>query len=411
MRIVVTGAGGFIGAPVVRALRGDGHEVIAATRAEMDLAKPDADRWRRTLAGADVLVNCAGLFGGAQQHAVNTTGAIELFRCALGAGVARIIQLSAIGVEDELSAFARSKLAADRALMSMEVDWVILRPSIVLGPDANGGSALLRGLAALPLMPVDARAGDLQVVQLADLIDAIRRLVRPDAPARLALDIVGPQRLSFADTVQALRTWLGWGEAVRVRLPAWLMDVGFWLGDVAAWLGWSTPIRSDARAELTRGGVGDAAVWARATGVQPTGLTEALAPKSASAQERLYAACYFLPPLVIGVTAIFFIETGVASLTFGYGIGVELLERGGLGALSGPSVIAGGLADIVTGFAILWRRTVKLGLYAAIAVSLFYFVAGTLLLPELWLDPIGPMMKIWPLIVLNVVGLAMVRDR
>jgi len=291
------------------------------------------------------------------------------------------------------------------------VDWVILRPSIVIGPEASGGSALLRGLAALPVLPLDPRAGDLQLVQLSDLTAAIGRLVQPDAPARLVLDIVGPQRLSFADTVQTIRTWLGGGEAMRVRLPAWLMRIGYWFGDVAAWLGWQTPIRSDARAELARGGVGDAAVWAHATGVEPTALTQALPPRSASAQERLYAACYFLQPLVIGVTAIFFIETGIASLTFGYDIGVDMLERGGLGVWSGPSVIAGGVADIIAGLAIAWRRTAKLGLYAAIMLSLFYFVAGTLVQPELWLDPIGPMMKIWSLIVLNLVGLAMVRDR
>lgn len=47
----------------------------------------------------------------------------------------------------------------------------------------------------------------------------------------------------------------------------------------------------------------------------------------------------------------------------------------------------------------------------AIALSLFYFVAGALLLPELWLDPIGPMLKIWPLIALNLAALAMVGRR
>jgi hypothetical protein len=82
-----------------------------------------------------------------------------------------------------------------------------------------------------------------------------------------------------------------------------------------------------------------------------------------------------------------------------------------MGALSGPSVIAGGLADIIAGLMIAWRPTVRWGLYLAIALSLFYLFFGTFLLPGLWRDPIGPMLKIFPLIVLNLFALAMVRDK
>src|SRR5690606_201075 len=103
-----------------------------------------------------------------------------------------------------------------------------------------------------------------------------------------------------------------------------------------------------------------------------------------------------------GVTALFFVGTGIVSVGPGYEIGVALLQQGGVGQFSGPSVIAGGVADFLAGLAIAWRPTVRWGLYAAIALSLFYFVAGTLLLPGLWRDPIGPMLKIWPLIALNL---------
>jgi len=50
-------------------------------------------------------------------------------------------------------------------------------------------------------------------------------------------------------------------------------------------------------------------------------------------------------------------------------------------------------------------------LIAALALSLFYIVAGSILLPRLWIEPLGPMMKIWPILALNLVALAILEDR
>jgi hypothetical protein len=87
------------------------------------------------------------------------------------------------------------------------------------------------------------------------------------------------------------------------------------------------------------------------------------------------------------------------------------MRRGGGGSLSEPSVVAGGIADILVALGIAWRRTSKLALWAALGVSVFYIVAGTILLPELWKDPLGPMMKIWPIMALNLLCLAILDER
>jgi uncharacterized protein YbjT (DUF2867 family) len=424
MRVMVIGASGLIGAAVVRALCATGDSVIALARravpsasvtaVAVDIATLDEARWRALLEGVDAVVNCAGLFANtaaANIEAVNYRAAERLFRACAAAGVRRVVQFSAIGVEDGLSAFARSKLAADRALSALDLDWVILRPSIVFGDDAGGGSALLRGLAALPVVPLDGAAGDLQIVQLDDVAETVVRLTRPGAPARLVLDLVGPERLTFAETLRALRTWLGRRPSRAFRAPGAIMNIGHALGELAGWLGWKTPVRMGARAELKRGAVGDPTPWIEATAVRPTGLRDALAARPSTTQERTYASFYFMQPLVIAITSLFFIGTGLISISAGYEIGVALLQQGGMGEMSGPAVIAGGLADLIAGLLIAWRPTVRLGLYLAIALSLFYFVFGTFLLPGLWRDPIGPMLKIFPLIILNFVALAMVRRR
>lgn len=422
MKVLVTGASGFVGAAAASALRANGDTVIALahtargreTLKAVDITRMDATAWSALLRDVDAVVNCAGIFAdtaNVKVEEINHSAAATLFRACADAGVRRVVQLSAISAEDALSPFARSKLSADQALMALDLDWVILRPAIIFGEDATGGSALLRGLAALPVLPLDRSAGDMQIVQLDDVAATIVRLTRADAPARLVLDLVGPERLSFRETISAIRTWLGRKPAIVAPMPGWLMAPGYALGDLSGWLGWRTPIRSRARAELKRGAVGDHRAWAEATGLKPVGLTEALAANPSTSQERTYASLYFLQPLVIAITSLFFIGTGIISLSIGYDIGVSLLRAGGVGDLSGPAVIAGGLADIAAGLMIAWRPTVRWGLYLAIALSLFYFLAGTLLLPELWRDPIGPMLKIFPLIVLNLVALAMVRDR
>ena len=144
---------------------------------------------------------------------VHGDGAAALFAACEQAGVRRVVQISAIGVDrGAATAFARTKLAGDQALMARDLDWVILRPSVVVGRQAYGGSALFRGLAALPVMPRLADTGPLQVVQLDDLVRTVLFFLQPDAPSRVALEIAGPERLSLDEVLIAYRRWLGHGE-------------------------------------------------------------------------------------------------------------------------------------------------------------------------------------------------------
>jgi len=425
MRVLVTGASGFIGRHLVIALRRAGCDVIAAVRSEnktartlgapiarFDLGTITPAALAERLAGVDCVVNLAGVFadGAGQTTRVNDHGAEVLFRACEQAGTARVIHFSALGAQDQRTPFARTKLAGERALMATDLDWTILRPSIVLGRSASGSGGLIRGLAAQPWLAFED-AGPIDAVRLDDVVDTVVRLVAADTPGRRVLELAGPERLSFPDIVARYRAWLGWPKARVVRAPGWLMGLAYLLGDVAGALGWRSAMRSSARAELARGATGDSALWTATTGLKPRSLDAALADDPASIEDRRFAQFYFLKPLILAITAAFWLGTGVISLTIGYDIGVALLREGGMGRLSGPSVVAGGWVDILIGLGVLCRPTARFALLGAILISVFYAVAGTLLLPRLWEDPIGPMLKIWPLLVLNVVALFMVRDR
>jgi hypothetical protein len=137
-----------------------------------------------------------------------------------------------------------------------------------------------------------------------------------------------------------------------------------------------------------------------------------LAREPASVQERWFAGMYLIKPLLFAVFSAFWIGTGLISLGPGWDHGMGLLAEGGLGeTMSSVAITAGALADIAIGLAILYRPTTRYGLYAALAISVTYAIVGTILVPRLWADPLGPMLKIWPIMVLNLVALAIREDR
>jgi uncharacterized protein YbjT (DUF2867 family) len=428
MKILVVGATGLVGSAVCTRLATGGHDVIRAVRpgrcpaasagawVEVDVARAvgPAD-WLRHLEGIDAVVNCSGALQermGQSMTGVHARGPRALFRACEQCGVRRIVHFSAIGVNREQpSAFSRTKLSGDMALMETDLDWIMLRPAVILGDAAFGSSALFRGLAALPFLPLMPSTGKLQVVQLEDVAETVLRLIDKTAPSKLSLEIAGPHQLEFHEIVARYRGWLGWPPAKHYLLPRPLASLLYRLGDIAGFLGWRPPVRSTAAREIVRGAVGDPTDWTAATGIRPLSLDNALARRPVSVQERWFAKLYFLKPLIFVLLPLFWISTGIISLTSGFGGGIQLMLAGGAGKLAAPSVIAGALADIVIGCAIALRRTARWGLCAAVLLSLFYAAAGTAILPELWNEPLGPLTKIWPILVLHLVALAILEER
>jgi hypothetical protein len=224
-------------------------------------------------------------------------------------------------------------------------------------------------------------------------------------------DIVGPRTWSFEEVVRLFRRWMGWRPASVVRLPAFFARSLFRLGDAAALFGWRPPVRSTARIEIARGAVGDPAPLA-AAGFRPRDVEAALMAEPASVQERWFARLYVVKPILFVVLPLFWIATGLISLGPGWDIGMGLMREGGVDdPLAALVIIAGALADLAIGVAIGWRPTSRYGLLAAIAISLVYALIGTVLVPRLWRDPLGPMLKIWPIIACHLAALAVLEDR
>jgi uncharacterized protein YbjT (DUF2867 family) len=427
LRILLLGASGLIGSAVLARLVQEGHDVRAVARRRgnelphvqwisLDIARTtEVAAWRAHAGGVDAVVNCAGVLQdgpGDSTRGVHVDAVDALYRACEEAGVRRVVHLSAIGADREsLSPFSATKKQGEEVLRARDLDWIILRPSVVVGRPAYGGSALFRGLAALPVLFRLPDTGPMQILQLDDLVRSIVFFLAPEAPARVALEVAGRERLELDEVVLAYRRWLRFGQPWRISAPRWLAALLYKLGDIAAAFGWRPPVRTTARKEFVRGAVGDPEPWIDATGIEPTPLSEALASEPASVQERWFARLYIVKPLVLVVVALFWIVTGLVSLGPGWDIGLRYMREGGLEAVGPAGIIAGAIADMVIGLGIAFRRTARPALYAALLLSAFYLIAGSVLLPRLWEDPIGPMMKIWPIMVLILVAISIVDDR
>jgi DoxX-like family len=289
---------------------------------------------------------------------------------------------------------------------------VILRPSVVFGRNAFGGAALLRGLAALPVLPVPDQAAPLQVVHIDDVLDTILFFLRPDAPARVTLELVGPHPWRFDELVALFRRWLGWRSPEQVRMRRWLAALSFGFGDLMGRLGWRTAIRSNAGRELLHAATGDPSRWTELTGIRPRDIERTLLNEPASVQERWFARLYLLRPWIFAICALFWLTTGVIALGPGWDNGIALMNEGGVfGWPAAAVVIAGALCDIVVGLMIGWRRTARAGVIAAFIVTIAYAAIGTVLVPRLWSDPMGPMLKVLPILALHLAALGIIDDR
>jgi hypothetical protein len=165
------------------------------------------------------------------------------------------------------------------------------------------------------------------------------------------------------------------------------------------------------RGKIARGATGDPQPWMMTTGIHPKSLSSALAAAPATVQERWFAGLYFFKPTIFLVLASFWIMTGIISLTTGWCSGVDMLIDTAVGALAEWIVAAGAVADVIIGTLIACRAMSRVGLWGAIAISLFYAIAGTILRPDLWNEPLGPLMKILPILALHFVALTILEER
>jgi len=428
MRCLVTGAYGFIGREIVVALRRKGVTVVGAGR-DPDFGRrifPDIDwiacdfnrdddvsRWQERLHNIDAVVNCVGVLQDTRKDdAVRIHGdaTIALFQACQEAGVRRIVHISAISAEEDVaSRYAQSKAKSDAVLAALDLDWVIVKPSLVIGRGAFGGTALMRGLAGLPfVLPLPGPATErFQPIAADDLARGIAKLAAGEGPVRTTLFACGPQAVSVRDILQTLRAWLGFPPARAMTMPVPVLRVLLRLGDLAGWIGHGTAARTTSLTQMRYDRLVDGSAFASLA--EPVkSLDETLQDAPATLQDRLHARAYFAIPALHVALALFWILSGVIALVPGTTqLAGTILQAAGLdAAIAQPLVWIGAVVDIVAGVLFLVPGWVRRAGVLQLAISTVYLVGLSSVAPELWLDPFGALLKIVPLMAATLVVMA-----
>ncbi|NTG46740.1 SDR family oxidoreductase [Agrobacterium rhizogenes] len=429
MNILILGATGFIGSVVAARLRADGHMVTGLARnpdrariqhpsttwIKADLATmTDPADWRALLGSHQAVVNCAGALQDGLSDNLSATqerAMLALYAAAKQSATELVVQISARtdGSAKE-QPFLTTKRNADDALAASGLNHVILRPALVLGRNAHGGTALLRALAAMPfVLPLIHAQSPIETVSVDDVATIVSKAISGQFPSGADIDLAGDDVLTLRDLVTLHRNWLGLPPARVLPIPAGLARPVTWAADIAGRFGWRSPLRSTAMAVMSEGVLSRRDAQHRPS-QRLAKATEILDANPSGIQDLWSGRLYLLKPLMIAGLALFWMLSGIVPLLAPIAASRHFLPFMSSG-MATTLTIATCFLDIALGALVLVRPFTRAALHGMLGVTLAYLAGGTLLEPSLWLDPLGPLVKVLPSILLTVATLAVLEER
>jgi UDP-glucose 4-epimerase len=254
MLLALTGSTGFIGRHLLRELPKRGYRLRVLLRRPTslptntasavigDIARPQ--NMAAALQDVDAVIHSAGLahaMSGIPEddyRVINTEATINLARAAKRAGAKRFVFLSSIRAQcgpsaDDVQtealeprptdAYGRSKLAAERGLAELDIDWVALRATLAYGPGVKGNMAELMRLARLPWpLPLGGLRARRSLLAVENLLAAVETVLTTPQALRRPLIVADPLAVTVADMIAAMRGGLGRRPGVFSVPPALL---------------------------------------------------------------------------------------------------------------------------------------------------------------------------------------------
>lgn len=420
MRILVTGATGFIGRQIVKALTSEGHDLVLTSRARqepddradapdwrtIDFARAHSpDDWRNIVEDIDVVINAVGIFTPSRSQtfeALHDKAPRALFAASQKAGVRRIIQISALGTDGQTtSLYHFSKKRADDYLAGLDVEAVILRPSLIIGGEGVSW-CFFKALALLPIVPVIGDgAQSLQPVTINDVTRAVVAAIQSETAAGCRINLVGSETMTHETYLRSLAGWMGRSEFRALHIPYVLA------GHLAAigWLFDKFPLNRSAVSMLKEARVFDGQDCQAKLGFSPTGVSTFLRCNPPGHDEITGARQYFLRGLLRLALGFIWIMAGIVSIFFHpQEQSLFLLAKLGLtGSMGIVALYGAALLDVLLGIGLLARFHVrKLALFQMGLITL-YTLALTWAVPSLWSDPFGALTKNIPIIVATMI--------
>lgn len=411
MKILVCGASGFIGSAVCARLAAEGHEVLRGVRRAEHPGEVAIDfsrdlqpaAWRARLRGVDAVINAVGIIsehGAASFDALHARAPAALFAACAEAGVRRVVQISALGAAHGATPYFTSKRAADEALMALPLEWTILRPSLVFGPEGDS-AAMFCQAASMPLMAAPALgAARFQPIHVDDLAQAVLAALDPATPARRVIDVAGRDTVSYDAMLATYRAALGFAPAPLLHIPAPLMACAAWVAGKIPGVpltpdNWRMLRAGSALAPDDRTGP---AVLRELLGRAPRAIADFIAPDERELL-RMRALASWRTLLLRWTLALVWLLTAlVSAFIYPQADSLALLARVGLEGSPAMLALYGAAAlDAAFGLAcIAWpRRALWL---AQGALVLGYSAAIAACLPEFLWHPFGPLLKNLPIL-------------
>ena len=223
-RILLTGASGFIGSHIKNVLDTAGFDVVAPSHHQADFMRMlSADDWLPLLDSIDVVINAVGIIVETKHHSFENLHAIApsaLFQACEKAGIERVIQLSALGAdENSYTDYQRSKYQAELTLRKTDPDWFVLRPSLVYG-EGGASMVLFKQLSQLPVIAFPEGGKQwIQPVHVSDLVYVVLECIKSETPTKRVINVVGPKAIQLIDWLQLMRKASGKQPARVIPIP------------------------------------------------------------------------------------------------------------------------------------------------------------------------------------------------
>lgn len=242
--VTILGGSGFVGRYVARRMAQAGWRVRVATRRPNERlyvrtygfvgqVEPvlcnirDEASIRAVIRGADAVVNCAGILlesGKNTFSAVQAQGAGTVARVAAEEGVAHLVHVSALGAEAGTgSAYSRSKAEGEAAVLAAFPKAVILRPSIIFGPEDDFFNRFAGLTRFSPILPITAGATRFQPVYVDDVAEAAAKAAMGEAAPGI-YELGGPEAMSFR-ALMAMMLDMIRRRRVILDMPHWMASL------------------------------------------------------------------------------------------------------------------------------------------------------------------------------------------
>lgn len=244
--VTIYGGSGFLGRYIARRMAKEGWRVRVACRRpnEAIFVRPygavgqvepvlcnirDDNSVRAVMTGADAVINCVGTFDASGKNnfdAVQSEGAGRVARIASETGVARMVQISAIGADAESeSDYQRTKGEGEANVLAHMPDAMILRPSVIFGPEDSFFNRFAGMTRFGPVLPVVGENTQFQPVFADDVAQAAALGATGAAPGGI-YELGGPEKATFRELMQDM--------LAVIRRRRLILNMPFWAARIMA---------------------------------------------------------------------------------------------------------------------------------------------------------------------------------